>query len=93
MDKQEQTDLIRLSIDGINFLRTLNFRNSEFPAWMARVTELLQRVYGEDSPEYKRFMNAPGKVFVVRTETGLAQEYARKLDCYESALRSLVEPE
>jgi hypothetical protein len=90
MDKAELTDLIKLALDGINFLRTLKYSNAEFPAWRNRVTELLEKAYGEDSPEYRRFVNAPGKSFVVRTETGLTDEYFRKLDCYESALKSLI---
>ncbi len=90
VDKAEQTQLIRLSIDGINFLRTLHHSNPEFPSWKNRVTELLKQVYGEDSIEYRRFVNAPGKAFVVRTETGMTEEYLRKLDCYETALKSLV---
>lgn len=91
MDKQELTGLIKLSIDGINFLRTLHYGNSEFPAWMNRVKELLTKVYGENSTEYKRFINAPGKSFIVRTETGMTEEYFRKLDCYETALKSLID--
>jgi hypothetical protein len=90
VDKTQQTELIKLSIDGINFLRTLHFGNGEFPAWKHRVTQLLQQAYGENSVEYRRFINAPGKSFIVRTETGQAEEYFRKLDCYESALKSLV---
>jgi hypothetical protein len=57
---------------------------------MKRVTQLLKQAYGEDSPEYRRFVNAPGKSFIVRTETGMTEEYLRKLDCYETALKSLV---
>jgi len=90
VDKKEQNDLIKLAIDGINFLRTQHFRNAEFPAWMQRVTQMLEQIYGKDSAEYKRFMNAPGKAFIVRTETGLTEEYLRKLDCYEMALKSLI---
>ena len=90
MDKKEQTDLIKLAIDGINFLRTLHYRNAEFPAWKNRVTELLEKAYGENSAEYRRFINAPGKSFIVRTETGMTEEYLRKLDCYEVALKSLI---
>ena len=90
MDKQEQNDLLKLAIDGINFLRTQHFRNPEFPAWMGKVTQMLENIYGKDSVEYKRFINAPGKAFIVRTETGLTEEYLRKLDCYETALKSLI---
>ncbi len=90
MDKAEQIQLIKISIDGINFLRTLHHTNGEFPAWKNRVTELLKQSYGEGSVEYKRFVNAPGKAFIVRTETGMTEEYLRKLDCYETALKSLV---
>ena len=90
MDKKEQTDLIKLSIDGINFLRTLHYSNREFPSWRTRVTELLAKLYGEDTVEYRRFVNAPGKSFIVRTETAMTEEYLRKLECYESALKSLI---
>ena len=90
MDKEERVKLINMSIDGINFLRTLHYRNAEFPAWMNRVKELLAKAYGENSVEYRRFINAPGKSFIVRTETGMTEEYLRKLDCYETALKSLV---
>ncbi len=90
MDKKEQADLIKLSIDGINFLRTAHYSNAEFPIWKNRVTELLKKIYGEDSTEYRRFINAPGKAFIVRTETGMTEEYMRKLDCYETALNSLI---
>jgi hypothetical protein len=93
MDKKEQTDLIRLSIDGINFLRTLHYSNHEFPSWRTRVTALLAKLYGEDSVEYRRFINAPGKAFIIRTENGMTEEYRRKLDCYETALKSLIDEE
>jgi hypothetical protein len=90
LDKQEQVGLIRLSIDGINYLRTLPFHSPEFPAWRERVTQVLERIYGKDSAEYRRFVNAPGKAFIIRTETAQIEEYHRKLDCYESALKSLI---
>jgi hypothetical protein len=91
VDKQEQTDLIKLSIDGINFLRTLHYSNREFPSWMNRVKQLLIKIYGENSIEYKRFINAPGKSFIVRTETAMTEEYLHKLECYEAALKSLID--
>jgi len=90
LDKAEQQELIKLALDGINYLRTLRHSNSEFPAWRYRVTQLLDRVYGENSAEYRRFVNAPGKSFIVRTQTAMTEEYLRKLDCYETALRSLI---
>ena len=93
MDKAEQKDLIKLSLDGINFLRTQRHNNSEFPAWKNRVSELITQAFGENSAELRRFVNAPGKAFIVRTETGLTEEYLRKLDCYESALKSLIADE
>ena len=91
MDREEQAKLIEISIDGINYLRTLRYSNGEFPAWKSKVTTLLQQTYGEDSTEYRRFVNAPGKAFIVRTETGMTEEYLRKLDCYEAALKSLLD--
>lgn len=90
MDNSEQTELLRLALDGINYLRTLKYHNGEFPAWRDRVVQLLEKMYGKDSAECRRFINAPGKAFLVRTETGQTQEYHRKLDCYEAALKSLI---
>jgi hypothetical protein len=82
--------MIKLSITGIDILRTMHYSNPEFKAWMKRVKELLIKAYGEDSSEYRHFINAPGKSFIVHTETGMTEEYLRKLDCYESALNSLL---
>jgi hypothetical protein len=90
LDKKELTDLIRLSITGIDVLRTMHYSNPEFKSWMNRVKELLIKAYGENSTEYRHFINAPGKSFIVRTETGMTEEYLRKLDCYESALKSFI---
>jgi hypothetical protein len=93
LDKEELKDLVKLSITGINALRTMHYSNPEFKSWIKRVKELLVKAYGEDSAEYRRFINAPGKFFVVRTETGMTEEYLRKLDCYENALNSLISEE
>jgi len=90
LDKEELKYLIKLSITGINVLRTMHYSNPEFKSWLNRVKELLVKAYGEDSAEYRHFINAPGKSFIVRTETGMTEEYLRKLDCYENALSSLI---
>ena len=90
MDKAKQVELLKQTLDEIPYLRALHFRNGEFTAWKNKVGKMLESDYGKESAEYRRFVNAPGKAFIVRTETGQEQEYHRCLDCYEEALKSLV---
>ncbi len=90
MDKPKQLGLLKQALDEIAYLRTLPYKNGEFGAWKNKVTHILEMDYGSDSPELRRFLNAPGKSFVVGTELGREQEYQRQLDCYEGALKSIV---
>ncbi len=89
MDKNEETKL-KQALDEIPNLRGLRFGNHEFPAWRDRVSRLLELAYGKESSEYKRFVNAPGKSFIVRTEQGQQEDYSFRLDCYESVLKSIL---
>ncbi len=90
MDKAKQVELLKQALDEIPYLRGLPYRNGEFTVWQNKVCRLLESVYGQESAEYRRFVNAPGTVFIVRTETGQEQEYQRQLDCYEEAFKSLI---
>jgi len=90
LDKAQQMEQLKQAVDEISHLRTLHFRNGEFSAWRDKVCQILESAYGKESLEYKRFVNAPGKAFIVRTEMGQTEEYHRRLDCYESALKSLI---
>jgi antitoxin component HigA of HigAB toxin-antitoxin module len=81
---------LKQAVEEVNYLRTLHFRNGEFTAWKDRVCQMLESAYGKESLEYKRFINAPGKAFIVRTEMGQTEEYHQRLDCYEAALKSLI---
>ncbi len=90
MDKAKQLELLKQRLDEIPHLRGLHFRNGEFTAWKNKVCQILESGYSKDSAEYRRFVNAPGKAFVVGTETGRTQEYYRQLECYEDALKSLL---
>ena len=90
MDKAKQVELLKQRLDEIPHLRALHFRNGEFTAWKNKVCQILESDYGKDSAEYRRFVNAPGKAFIVGTETGQRQEYHRRLECYEEALKSLI---
>lgn len=90
MDKAKQVELLREAVEEIYHLRTLHYRNGEFAAWKDRVSKMLESAYGNESAECRRFVSAPGKAFIVRTELGQEQEYHRCLDCYEEALKSLI---
>ena len=49
--------------------------------------------YGDDSPQLKRFENAPGTFFKVDTEMGRQQSYNHVLEMHESALNTLIQRE
>lgn len=90
MDKAKQVELLKQALDEIPYLRALHFKNGEFAIWKNKVCQILESDYGKESAEYQRFVNAPGKAFIIRTELGQEQEYHRQLECYDEALRSLV---
>ncbi len=90
MDKAKQVELLKRALDEIPHLRGLHFRNGEFAVWKNKVFRMLESMYGLESIEYRRFVNAPGRTFIVRTETGQEQDYQQQLDCYEEVLKSLV---
>ena len=89
MDQNDETKL-KQALEEINELRGLRFGNHEFSAWRDRVSRTLELSFGENSSEYKRFLNAPGKSFIVRTEQGQQEEYSFRLDCYDSVLKSIL---
>jgi hypothetical protein len=90
LDKAKQVELLTQALNEIPHLRVLHFRNGEFAVWKNKVCQILESDYGKESAEYRRFVDAPGKAFVVRTELGQEQEYHRQLDCYEETLKSLI---
>ncbi len=90
MDKAKQVELLTQVLNEIPHLRTLQLGNHEFATWNSKVCSILESAYGKESVEYRRFVNAPGKAFIVLTELGQEQEYHRQLDYYEEALKSLV---
>ncbi len=90
MDKAKQVELLKQALDEISHLRALHFRNGEFTVWKNKVCQILESDYGKESAEHRRFINAPGKAFLIRTELGQEQEYQRQLDCYDEALKSLI---
>ena len=90
MDKAKQEELVKQALSEIPYLRGLHYSNGEFKAWNNKVSRMLESAYGSESKEYRRFVNATGKHFVIRTETGLEHEYNWQLECYEDVLKSLV---
>ena len=84
MDKAKQQELVKQALNEIPYLRGLHYSNGEFKKWKNKVSGM------PESAEYRRFNNATGKYFSTRTETGLEQEYSYQLECYEDALKSMI---
>ena len=87
----DQRALLVQALDEVEGLRRLHYSNGELRSWTDKTKKLLGTVYGDEAVEVRRFDTAPGKAFIVRTETGMTEEYYRKLDCYESVLKGLIE--
>ena len=92
MNKNDEIKLTQ-ALNEISNLRRLRFGNHEFPIWRNSVSRLLELAFGKGSSEYNRFINAPGKGFIVRTEQGQQEDYSFRLDCYENALKSILDGE
>lgn len=90
MDTQHN-GILKDALKEMPELRKLRYNNRQLEMWKEKVGRMIESVYGNGSAEYRRFMNAPGKAFVVRTEMGEQQEYHRQLDCYEEVLKALIE--
>ncbi len=90
MDKAQEIEMLNQALEGLADLRTLQFGNHDLPAWKDKVSRMLELAYGKGSVQFNRFVNAPGKAFIVGTDMGRDQEYHRQLDCYEEALKSLL---
>ncbi len=91
MNKQEIVTQLKKHLAEVPELRKLNHANGEFTQWREGVLKMLEETYGLDSSQHRRFENAPGKSFIVKTELGLQQDYGFKLDCYEGALKTLIQ--
>ena len=91
MDKQAIVDLLNKHLEEVPELRKLNYANGEFSRWKNGVLKTLTDVYGSESPQYKRFEDAPGKFFKVDTELGRQQSYTYVLEMHESALNTLIQ--
>jgi hypothetical protein len=87
---KKQSELINKALAEIPHLQGLPYKNSELKAWVDKTAAALKAEFGAESSEARRFVNAPGKAFVVGTETGRQQEYYRQIDCYEEALRNML---
>ena len=91
MDKLEIVALLKKAAAEVLEMRKLNYAEGRLPQWKDGVLQMLEKAYGLDSSQYLRFANAPWKSFLVNTELGLQQDYEFKLDCYESALKTLLD--
>jgi hypothetical protein len=91
LNKQEIVTLLKGHLADVAQLRTLNYANGDFPRWKNGVLKTITDIYGSESPQYKRFEDAPGKFFKVDTELGRQQSYAYVLEMHESALNTLIQ--
>ena len=82
--------LLRQTLEQVAYLKTLPYRNNEYRPWLDRTLASLKAEYGAESSEVRRFTNAPGRAFVVGTETGKMDEYQRQLESYEEVLKALL---
>jgi hypothetical protein len=87
----DQRALLVQALAEVEGLRRLHYSSGEIGTWTDKVKKLLGRIYGAEAVEVRRFDTAPGKAFIVRTETGMTEEYHRKLDCYESVMKEMIE--
>ena len=91
MNKQDIVENLKRHLTDVPQLRTLNYANGEFSRWKNGVLKTVTDIYGSDSPQYKRFEDAPGKFFKVDTELGRQQTYTYVLEMHESALNTLIQ--
>ena len=91
MDKGKAIELLKKEINKIPHLRRLRPDNQKFKLWHDKVYNILEIAFGKSSGEYERFVRAVGVIFIPDTETGWQKEYNRRLDAYETALKSIVQ--
>ncbi len=90
MDKTQQTEMLKQALDEIPSLRARHYSDGALAEWKNKVSRMMETAFGAESTQYRRFINATGTAFIVRTEMGQTQEYHRQLDCYEDVLKSLL---
>lgn len=90
IDKGKAIALLREAEGEIPHLRTLHLGNQEFNLWFYKVLDILEVASGRNSPEYVRFARAMTVSFPTYTEAEQQKEYNRRLDEYETALKSII---
>lgn len=82
--------LLRNALDEVTHLRTLNLGNQEFELWLNKVLDILEMAFGKGSTEYERFVRAVRAFLPTYTKAERQKEYNRRLDEYETALKSII---
>lgn len=90
MNKNRAIEILKRKLAEIPHLRTLSLGNEEFELWRTEVIDILETRFGKDSTEYGRFLTAVGVLFFAETAAEKQKEYNRRLDKYETALKSIV---
>ncbi len=91
MDISKAISLLKEALSEMLHLRTLSLGNQEFELWRNKVSDILEVTLGKDSTEYNRFVRALRVSFPAYSETERQKEYNRRLDEYETALKSIIQ--
>jgi len=90
VDVIEAIRLLKEALSEMANLRTLSPGNQEFELWRTKVSDILEVTFGKDSTEYSRFIRALRVSFPAFGKATRQEEYNRRLDEYETALKSII---
>ena len=91
MDVNKAVQLLKKALDDMNHLRTLHLGDQQFELWHNKVLDILEVAFGRNSSEYVRFTRAVSVLFPTYTKADQQKEYNRRLDEYETALKSILQ--
>ncbi|MBA7676059.1 hypothetical protein ES703_84299 [subsurface metagenome] len=91
MNKNRAVELLKQALSEVPHLRTLHLGNKEFDLWRNKVSDIVEVAFGKSATEYERFVRAVRVDFPTYTEAERQKEYNRRLDEYETALKSIIQ--
>ena len=90
--KNKTLELLKQALNEISHLRELPCDNEEFKLFRYNVKDIIEAVFGKDSPEYKRIPIMPIETLTFpKAEAQVKQEYDERLDGYQTALKSIIQ--
>ncbi|MFC1860650.1 TIGR02391 family protein, partial [Chloroflexota bacterium] len=92
MDKREAIQFLRDQIDELPTLVGLHYDNGDYLLWRNQIEDVLGNIFGRDSDEYKRFVDAHPKRPRTSTLDGSAEArwYIDEIKAREIALKSII---